>query len=97
MAGSASEANIISRLEPMPPKLVPTGGKVDLLGADLTERVAGMLVVDMVNLALDDEWDKRAQRIAGPRSMETIIAAGEQVLSFLCDLPDSTRMPVGQN
>ena len=24
MAGSASEANIISRLEPMPPKLVPT-------------------------------------------------------------------------
>ena len=24
IAGSASEANIISRLEPMPPKLVPT-------------------------------------------------------------------------
>lgn len=81
-----------------PPLTPPNAPSTRTGPLDLTERAASLLVVDLVNLALADQWDKRAERLQQGRSMQTLIAAGEQAMSALFDLPDATRRsPVGLN
>ena len=69
MAGSASEAIIISRLEPMPPKLVPTSSPANARKKRALPRSA------MMTMRSADQENSRPVRKVGTSDAATQVAA----------------------